>query len=421
VSESALLGQMKDKASSLCRNYYSLKGIGRRSKRSSQPRGEVSSIKASTRKLSHNISRPEHVDPTRFTIPISRPIVGDEELKAVSDVLRSGMLAQGQQVARFEAEFARVTGARHAVATSSGTTALHLALLAHGIGPGDEVITSAFTFIASVNAIMAVGAHPVLVDIGGSSYNIDCRLVERAVNERTKAILPVHLYGLPCDMDQLTSTAKRWGIAIIEDAAQAIGASYRGRPIGSTGTACFSLYATKNITAGEGGVIATDDDVVADSARLLRQHGMRRRYCHETYGYNFRMTDIAGTLAAVQLGRLTEINRRRSSNAELLSRGIKSATIPEVPTDRVHAWHQYTVRVPYQDRQGLVARLAESGIEAAIYYPHGAHKFPHVSRVVGKVDLPVTDRVSREVLSLPVHPSLAETDVNMIVREMNHS
>ena len=353
-------------------------------------------------------------------IPISKPWIGDEEKAAVLAVLESGMLAQGPRVAAFEDAFTRLTGTRHAIATSSGTTALHLALLAHGIGPGDEVITSPFTFIASVNTILFTGATPVFADIQEDTFNIDPNWVEAAITPRTKAIMPVHLYGQPCDMDEITALAEKHGIAIIEDAAQAIGATYRGRQAGSFGTGCFSLYATKNVMTGEGGMITTDDDHVADQCRLLRNHGMRKRYHYETLGYNFRLTDLLAAIGIAQLDRMPEATRRRRENARFLNAEIESVTTPTVKEGREHVWHQYTVRVPDSlDRDSAVKRLDAAGIGTGIFYPGGAHQFPHIKEVVGDIEMPVTDRVSSSVISLPVHPLLEQADLERIVAAVN--
>ena len=230
-------------------------------------------------------------------IPIARPLIGAEEEQAVIAVLRSGMLAQGPEVARLEAAFAALCGVRHAVAVSSGTAALHLALLAHTIGPGDEVITSPFSFIATANSVLMTGARPVFVDVDEHTFNIDARQIAAAITPRTRAIMPVHLYGQPADMEEIAALARAHNLVLIEDAAQAVGARYRGRPAGSFGTACFSLYATKNVMAGEGGVVTTDDDEVADQLRLLRSHGSRVRYYHEQLGYNYRLTDLQAAIA----------------------------------------------------------------------------------------------------------------------------
>ena len=354
-------------------------------------------------------------------IPISRPFIGDEEKAAVLAVLDSGMLVQGPQVAALEEEFAARLGVRHAIANASGTAALHLALLAHDIGPGDEVITSAFSFVATVNTILYVGARPVFADVDERTFNLDPAAVAEAVTPRTRAIVPVHLYGLPCDMDGIASVAAEHGLTVIEDAAQAIGATYRGRPVGTFGTGCFSLYATKNVASGEGGVVTTDDDRIADRVRLLRQHGMRARYAYETLGYNLRMTDLHAAIGRVQLGRLDEMTRRRRANAAVLSRSLTSVTTPTVPDDRDHVWHQYTVRVARPDlsRDEAVRRLDEAGIGTGIFYPEGLHQLPHVREVVGDQRLPVTERLTSEVLSLPVHPALVEDDLARVVAAVN--
>jgi dTDP-4-amino-4,6-dideoxygalactose transaminase len=353
-------------------------------------------------------------------IALSRPWIGDEEKAAVIEVLESGMLAQGPRVAALEDAFARMTGARHAIATSSGTTGLHLALLAHGIGPGDEVITSPFTFIASVNAILFTGATPVFADIEASSFNIDPERLEAAITPRTKAVMPVHLYGQPCDMDEISAIAKKHGVILLEDAAQAVGATYRGRHVGKFGTAVFSLYATKNVMSGEGGMITTDDDHAADMARLLRNHGMRNRYEYEMLGYNFRLTDVLAAIGLAQLGRMEEATRRRSSNAAYLTAHLRGVVTPVVKEGREHVWHQYTITLPQgTDRQDVIHRLADDGIGTGVFYPRSAHRFPHVHAVTGELDLPVTDRVAESVLSLPVHPLLEPSDLERIVAAVN--
>lgn len=336
------------------------------------------------------------------------------------EVLESGMLAQGPRVAALEDAFKKVTGTRHAIATSSGTTGLHLALLAHGIGPGDEVITSPFTFIASVNAILFTGAKPVFADIDEASFNIDPERLEAAITPRTKAVMPVHLYGQPCDMDEICAIARKHGVVLLEDAAQAVGATYRGRHVGSFGTAVFSLYATKNVMSAEGGMITTDADEVADMARLLRNHGMRNRYEYEMLGYNFRLTDVLAAIGLAQLDRMAEATRRRGSNAAYLSAHLRGVGTPVVKEGREHVWHQYTVRLPDGvDREEAVRRLGEEGIGTGVFYPRGAHHFPHVQAKTGDLDLPVTDRVAASVLSLPVHPLLGQSDLERIAAAVN--
>ena len=353
-------------------------------------------------------------------IPISRPQIGEAEKQAVLEVLESGMLVQGQRVARLEEQFAEVCGTRYGVATSSGTTALHIALLAHDIGPGDEVITTPFTFIATVNAILFVGARPVLVDIDEETFNVNPALIEAAVTPRTRAVIPVHLYGHPCDMDAVMDIARRHDLVVVEDAAQAIGATYQGKPVGGFGTGCFSLYATKNIAAGEGGMITTDDEALADRCRMLRSHGMRRRYYHEFMGYNFRMTNLHAAIAVAQMDRLEEFTARRRANAAYLSENITSVVTPRVREGYEHVWHQYTVRVDGgRDRDAAVQQLKDAGVGTGIFYPVPAHQHDYLRKVVGELSLPVAERLAKEVISLPVHPGLSQADLEQIVMAVN--
>src|SRR6266849_6372659 len=256
-------------------------------------------------------------------IPIAHPPMGLEEGTAILRVLASGQLAQGEQVAAFERHFAEVCQVQHAVAVSSGTAALYLALLAHGIGPGDEVITTAFSFIATANAILMTGATPVFVDIEPDTYNIDPDLVETAITPHTKAILPVHLYGNPCDMRRLESLAAVHNITIIEDACQAHAAMIDGKPVGGFGTGCFSFYATKNITTGEGGMVTTNDPAIAERVRLLRNHGQHERYHHVRLGYNLRMTEMQGALGLVQVEKLERFTEQRIANAAFLTERLR--------------------------------------------------------------------------------------------------
>ena len=354
-------------------------------------------------------------------IPMARPLIGPEEEDAVLSVLRSGMLAQGPQIERFEVAFAALCGVPHAVAVSSGTTALHLALLAHGIGPGDEVITTPFTFIATANSVLMTGARPVFVDIDPVSFNINPALIEAAITPRTKAIIPVHLYGQIAAMDAITEIAKRHGLAIIEDAAQAVGALYHDRPAGSFGTGCFSLYATKNMTSGEGGMITTTNPAVADRLRLLRSHGSRVRYYHEFLGYNFRMTNLQAAIGLTQLGKLAAFNTRRLRNAAFFDQHINhpAVTKPQVQPGMRHVFHQYTLRIR-ANRDDAARQLAAAGVSTAIFYPLPIPRQPFY-REIGYTDqMPVADQISDEVLALPVHPGLNDADLNQIVSAVNN-
>jgi perosamine synthetase len=351
-------------------------------------------------------------------IPISKPYIGAEEKALVMEVLESGMLAQGQKVAQLEEYFARICAVKHAIATTSGTTALHLALLANGIGPGDEVITTPFTFIASVNSILFTGAKPVFVDVHPATFNLDPALIEAAVTPRTRAILPVHLYGYMCDMQVLQEIAKRYGLLIIEDACQAVGASYFGGKSGSFGTGAFSLYATKNVMSGEGGMITTNDDAVAERCKLLRSHGMKRRYHHDMLGYNFRMSDLHAAIGLAQLARLENFTAARIKNAAYFNSQIKSVITPGVKPGYGHVWHQYTIRVE-NDRDGVVKQLNDAGIGTGVFYPVPAHQQTYIQDLVGEYHLPVAEMLSQQVISLPVHPLLTQDDLEIIVHEVN--
>lgn len=356
----------------------------------------------------------------RMQIRIAQPSIGDEEKAAVLRVLERGVLSQGPETSALEVEMAGFVGAQDAVAVSSGSAALHLALLAHGVGQGDEVITTAFTFVATVNSILHVGARPVFAEIEERTFNLDPAAIEPLITSRTRAILPVHLFGCPCDLEAIGAIARSHGLVVIEDAAQAIGASLRGRMVGSFGTTAFSLYATKNATSGEGGVITTDSPAIADRIRLLRNHGARRRYEHELLGYNYRLSELHAAIGRVQLRRQPELGQARAGNAARLSSELRQVTVPSVPPAVRHAWHQYTVRVPAETGRDVLAdRLAAEGIETGVYYRTPAHLVPHVRALAGDSNLPVTEALAQEVLSLPVHPGLSNEDLDLIIAAVN--
>jgi dTDP-4-amino-4,6-dideoxygalactose transaminase len=357
-------------------------------------------------------------------IPIARPQLGPEETAAVAAVLASGELAQGRWVKDFEDAFAAYCGARYAVATSSGTTALHLALLAHGIGPGDDVVTTPFTFVASSNAILYVGARPVFADIEPDTFNIDPQLVERAITPRTRAVLAVDLFGHPADLAGLRALCERRGLVLIEDACQAHGAEVDGSRVGSQGTACFSFYPTKNMTTGEGGMLTTDDAAVAEAARLRRQHGSRQQYVHEELGFNFRMTNVQAAMGLVQLERLEGFNQNRIANAEYLTQNIRAPqlTPPVVRPGARHVFHQYTVRVKGGDRDRLRDRLAEHGVESRVYYPVPVHRQPlYADLQLGEGQFPEAELAAAEVLSLPVHPGLSSEELETVATAVEQS
>ncbi len=351
-------------------------------------------------------------------IHIANPLIGEEEKKAVIDVLNSGMLVQGVKVEELEKNFARYTGTEHAVAVSSGTTALHLALLAMGVGPGDEVITTSFSFIATANSILFCGAKPVFADIDSKTFNINPERIREKITPKTKAIIPVHLYGHPAEMDEITSIARERGLKVLEDAAQAHGSEYRGRKAGSFGDcAAFSFYATKNMITGEGGMVTTNSDALAEKLRKLRNHGQTQTYEHECLGFNLRMTNINAAIGLEQLKKLNRFNKIRSENAGYLTKKLKDAVeTPYVSSHVKHAYHQYTIKTDKRDF--LLKKLNEAGIGARVYYPKPIHKQPFYQKMGYGDFLPVTEEMSRKVLSLPVHPALEQKDLSTIVNSI---
>ena len=351
-------------------------------------------------------------------IPIARPQMGEEEKEMVWSALSSGMLAQGARVRELEERFATYVGVPHAVATSSGTTALHLALLASGVGVGDEVITVPFTFIASANSILYTGARPVFVDVDERTFNMDPSLIESAISPRTRAILPVSLYGQPADLPAISAIAERHGLALIEDAAQSHGAAVGERRSGSWGAGCFSFYPTKNMTTGEGGMVTTADAALADQVRLTREHGMRVRYHHDTVGYNFRMTDIHASIGLAQLDKLPGYNLRRRAIAARYDAELQGVILPVAPLGVTHVYHQYTIRVTARD--AFVERLRDLGIGTGIYYPIPVHRQkPFVALGYGDGHYPVTDLLTEQVVSIPVHPSLSDDEVSEVIAAVN--
>lgn len=350
-------------------------------------------------------------------IPAAKPLIGEEERAAVDRVLQSGMLAQGPEVATFENEFSTVVAGRNCIAVNSGTSGLHMALIAAGIKPGNEVIVPSFTFAATANAVALTGATPVFVDIDPRTFNIDPIAIEAAVTPRTRAIQPVHLYGQPAAMKEIMAIAARHNLLVVEDAAQAHMASLDGKPVGTFSIAgVFSFYPTKNMTSGEGGMISTASDEVARQCRLLRNQGMEIRYANEIVGFNTRMTDIHAAIGRVQLTKLAGWTAQRRSNAKFLDENLKGVVVPYVAPSAFHVYHQYTIRIIGHNRDAFAAEMTNRGVGNGVYYPNPVHRLPSFGHIF---DLPETTRATTEVLSIPVHPSLSKGDLEKIVSVVN--
>ncbi len=345
-------------------------------------------------------------------------LIEGEVLDAIRRVVRSGRFVLGPEVEAFEREAAAYLGVRHAVGLNSGTDALVIALRAMGIGPGDEVITSPFTFVATAEAVSRVGATPVFVDIDAASFNLDVSLIEAAVTDRTRCVIPVHLFGHAADMGPLLALVKDRGLFVLEDTAQALGGRYDGRALGTLGDAgAFSFFPTKNLGAfGDAGMLATDDDGIAERARVLRVHGAKQRYLTEVHGYNSRLDEIQAAVLRVKLPRLDEGNAQRRQVAGFYTdalAGVTAIKTPAVATYAKHVYHQYTIRVVGQDRDRVVSRLGEMGVQAMVYYPVPLHRLP-IYEGLG-YELPVADTAAREVLSLPIWPGLSREVQSRVV------
>ena len=360
----------------------------------------------------------------RDILKINEPMIGEEEIEAVTAVLKSGKLTDrsgfGLKVLEFERNFAKLVGSKYAIATNSGTSALHAALLAAGIGPGDEVLLPSFTFSATATSVLLTGARPIFADIDSQTYCINADTINEAITERTRAIIPVHLYGLPVDMDPILKIARKEDIIVVEDAAQAHGASYNDEKIGSIGDmTCFSFYGVKNITTGEGGMVTTNDETYAEMLRTIRIHGEERPYWVTRVGHNYRMTEIAAAIGICQLNKFPEFFKKRRENAKEMSEKLSSFDKLILPTEqdnRKHAWHLYTVRLRgkyARRRHKILQKLQDKEIGAAIYYEVPIHLLP-LYRKLTDITLPESEKAAREVFSLPIHPGISLKDVDYI-------
>lgn len=357
-------------------------------------------------------------------IPQSKILLGKEEEDRVLEILRSGMLAAGSQVEEFEQEYKCYNDSPFAIATSSGTTALHVILEALGIGVGDKVLTTPFSFIATANAILYTGATPVFVDIDPATYNLSPAELEIAAKRHpdARAVLVVHLFGQPADMSKIVAVAKKYNLTLLEDCAQAHGATYQGVKVGNFGkAAAFSFYPTKNMTAGEGGMVVTHDPGIEEKVRMLVNQGQKRRYHHEVVGYNYRMTNIHAAIGLEQLKKLELFNNARSKNARFYDQFINNPLIqkPLVATNRNHVYHQYTLRVT--SRNDFTNYLAENEIGYGIYYPVTIPaQQSYRNKAYSTGTWPVAENLANSCVSIPVHPALTENDLSTIVDTINN-
>jgi dTDP-4-amino-4,6-dideoxygalactose transaminase len=336
---------------------------------------------------------------------------------AVIHVLENAQFILGPEVARFEEEFAAYSGAREAIGVNSGTSALHLALLAAGVGPGDEVITVPFTFVATAAAIVYTGATPVFVDIDPDTFNIDVTRIEAAITPRTRAILPVHLFGQTADMDPIMEIAGRHGLVVIEDAAQAHGAEYKGRRAGSIGDlACFSFYPAKNLGAcGEGGAVTTNNPDFAHKIRVLRDWGSEKKYVHEVMGYNYRLEGIQGAILRVKLRHLEAWTEARRAHAVRYSELLNGAAVrlPRAMPYARHVYHVYTIRTGCRDR--VKEELQQREIQTGVHYPIPIHLQPAYQYLkYSRGDFPIAEQASAEVLAIPIYPEMAESQLQEV-------
>lgn len=353
-------------------------------------------------------------------IPIAKPVIQDEEIQNVVDVLKSGCLAQGKWVKQFEEEFANYIGVAYAVATVNGTAALDLALKALQIGQGDEVIVPDFTFISTANSILFQNAKPVFADIEEKFFTINPLDVLEKITNKTKAVICVHLFGQPCDLKALKEICEDHNLYLIEDCAQAHGAIYDSTKVGCNGIGCFSFYATKNMTTGEGGMVTTNDKTIMERLRLLVNHGQLEKYVHGVLGYNLRMTDIQGALGLAQLKKLDSLNFKRIQNAEYYNKNIVNFKLvkPFKRAKTVHVYHQYVLRV--KERESFINYLNLKGVGSAIHYPTPIHLQPLYRKLNYPSEIcPVSTQISKEVVSIPVHPNLSESELEYIVNTVN--
>jgi dTDP-4-amino-4,6-dideoxygalactose transaminase len=365
-----------------------------------------------------------------FMMPINAPQIGKEEIEAVVKVMKSGILTHGlgagPMVTRFEKDFAALMKTKQGIATNTGTAALHLSLAAVGMGPGDQVILPSFTFVATAEVVAMTGAKPVFVDIDPETYNISAKTIEKAITKKTKTIMPVDLYGLPADMKPIRELADKHGLFIIEDAAQAHGATYNGKPAGAyADIACWSFYASKNMTTGEGGMATTNNTEIAEKMRFMRSHGEKEKYTSLMLGNNYHMPEIQAAIGCAQLKKLPKFVAKRRANAKRLTEKlvkVKKLILPKEPQGYKHSWYLYTVRMRgarREQRDKIVQQLKERGIGAEVYYVNPVHLMPFYAKF-GKKHLSETEKIAKQVFSLPVHPGVTPKQIDFVAENVVH-
>ena len=358
-------------------------------------------------------------------IPVNLPNIGEEEIEAVVKVMKSGMLTSGlgagPNVSEFEKNYSTFAGVKHAIAVNTGTAALHAALMAVGIKAGDEVILPSFTFVATAEAVVLAGGKPVFIDIDSETYALSLQAIKEAITNKTKAIVPVDLYGLPSDIKPIREIAIKHNLVVIEDCAQSHGATYEGKPAGAlSDLSCWSLYAAKNIGTGEGGVVTTNNDRLAETVRMIRTHGEKVKYSSMTLGTNYRMTEIQAAIGNVQLRRLPDFFSKREKNAQRLTKHLEKTDKIKLPPqlkNRKPSWYLYTVRLKEATeniRNNIIEEMHDKGIGAEAYYPTPIHQMPYYKETFGKFNLPETEKAAKQVLSLPIHPGVTEEQIDFM-------
>ncbi|MGZ4846218.1 MAG: DegT/DnrJ/EryC1/StrS family aminotransferase [Halobacteriota archaeon] len=389
---------------------------------------EVAWNRSSTDAAGHSRKKPSgshnYSEIMKKEIPLVHPMIDEREVEAASQVLRSRMLAQGAITSNFESAFAAYVGVNEAIAVSSGTAALDISLKSAGIKQGDEVITTAFSFIASTNAILYQRAKPIFADIQRDTFALSPEDVKEKVTDKTRAVVAVHLFGQPFDVAAIQEICTDHNLVLIEDCAQAHGAKFEGEKVGSFGIGCFSFYATKNMTTGEGGMVTTSDATIARSTRLLRDHGQSAKYVHSELGYNYRMTDVEAAVGIAQLEKLDTMNAQRISNARYLNRHIslEGATLPRAARGTTHVYHQYVMTLAPEQRDQCVEYVRARGVGCAIHYPLPIYRQPLYQRLGYSREsaaCPVAEEVAQSVFSLPVHPALTRDDLAYVAQTVN--